>query len=893
MSDGPASLIQAVSWIHDVRNDPRRYRALAEERLGELDVSEDEVGVLRAVQAGACLELMEVSDALRHAEIAVKLASSIDDAEVCALVHCILARCYVLADRVDDAARCLDEGRGVLGGEQAWQFDLTSAALLYKKGQLAESLAAIERSLEGVPLNRPEERARAHNGRGILKLYLESDSAGLHDLVTAERLYLDLGRELDAADVTYNKAMALGRLGDLPGALQAFEQATIVLEAHGESVDQLLVARGQVLLLAGLMEDVVDELPGVVERLEAAGMLTDAAEGRIYLAAAQLAVGDPGAAATAGSTAAQFEYSGRSGWAALAEDIRLESRKRTDGVGSIPLDEAVAAAVRLDDAGMRTFARTSWLRVAGVAQEVGDRDRALDALQRVSRRRATLPERADAYRADAWICVLNDDLQGARRRIELGLRLIERNRSLFNASELRAHASGWGQDLAALLVETYWNSDNATDLLTAAERWRAGTMTQLVSAADDDPALDLLLAEYRSASILFAESERLAADTRAPREAAPADRLLGAEKALIAIARRQRSGRRIQNPARFDVDELRRSLGPARAFVELIDCRDRLRAVIVTEAHDSVVELGLTSRAVSAAATVQHNLARLASNRTGPVARLIRRSVDAALERLSGELVAPLLEAVDFAGEMVVSPATGLGSLPWTLLTQRSVCVVPSGKWYHTPPPTAVGGEPGRVAVCVVGNLDGAEIEGREVSALHRSVTYVGPGQTTIDAVLRECGRAELLHIACHAVFRIANPTLSVLRLDDGPLAAFELERLPRVPAAVVLAACSSGVARHYHATGDGLGLSTALLRAGSRAVVSSSLPLPDDSAATALTTVHRGLRAGDTIAASLAAAVRGADLDDPGQLVVAAAMSCQGRGDWTLASPSGSSEVT
>ena len=408
--------------------------------------------MLYAVLARASLEATDASRALTEALTAVELEATAASArlpdEIRATVYCVLIRCLVLADQLDDAEHRLESFQSAMAGNQLWQFDLEWANLLYKRGDLAAARHAIDRALLTVPAEQPEDLARAYNGRGILKLYLGGEGSGVDDFAIAERLYRELGRSLDAADVTYNKAMALGRQGDLPGALRAFDDAQSVLDDHGESIDQLLVARAQVMLVAGLVEDIVDELPDVLARLETAGMVADAAEGRLYLASAQLSLADPEAAANAQLTGEQFRRGHRPGWAAIADDIRVASVMASDGNHVLSVDEAWFAAEQLDAAGMRSFARPSWLRVAALARERGDSQTALQALARVAKRRSTMPERADARLAEAWTRLLAGDHEGASRQAEQGLRLIERNRSLFGATDLRAHASDWGQGLA-------------------------------------------------------------------------------------------------------------------------------------------------------------------------------------------------------------------------------------------------------------------------------------------------------------------------------------------------------------------------------------------------------------------------------------------------------------
>lgn len=894
MSARSADLIQAIGWLRDARNDPRRFHDLGTARLAEAQ-STRERAVLYAVLARASLEATDASQALAEALIAVELdtTSALEElpGEVRATVHCVLIRCLVLADQLDDAEDRLKILQSSMAADQAWQFDLEWANLLYKRGDIAASRRAIDRALLTVPADQPQDLARAYNGRGILKLYLSGEGSGVDDFVIAERLYRELGRSLDVADVMYNRAMALGRQGDLPGALQAFDEARSVLDDHGESIDQLLVARAQVMLVAGLVEDIVDELPDVLVRLEAAGMVTDAAEGRLYLASAQLSLANPEAAANAQLTADQFRRGHRPGWAAIADDIRVASLVAAGDEHIPSVDEAWFVAEQLDTAGMRSFARPSWLRVAALARNSGDNDMAVRALERVARRRSTLPERADAYLAEAWTCLLSDDQDGAVRRAEQGLRLIERNRSLFGATDLRAHASDWGQGLAELLIEVAWRSGSASSLLMAAERWRAGTLLDgpsRVIHADVAP----LVADYRAAVAATAEAELLIGEGIATRlaDAGAGVHLRRAERALVDAMRSARVRRSDRHRPTFTIEAFQRCLD-TRTFVELVVSHDRLRAVVIRATDIECVELGSARNLTEMATSLQQTLSRLAASPEGPAARLVRTSARATLAALDEQLIRPILTKVASDSELIVSPVPGLGTVPWPLLAARPTAIAPSARWWlesvssgraSANPWERSGSIGSAVCACVGPGLVGAVDEVRSVLTHYPGASHLDGNASTIEALIDALNSSDLLHLACHATFRSRRPLFSALHLHDGPLAAFELERVERPPGAVVLAACASGVVRHF-ASGDGLGLATALLSAGSSVVISSTLPLPDAASAGFFSNFHRWLASGESAGVALCRAIHDADIDDGAQLAVVAAMICHGRGDWRL----------
>jgi CHAT domain-containing protein len=113
---------------------------------------------------------------------------------------------------------------------------------------------------------------------------------------------------------------------------------------------------------------------------------------------------------------------------------------------------------------------------------------------------------------------------------------------------------------------------------------------------------------------------------------------------------------------------------------------------------------------------------------------------------------------------------------------------------------------------------------------------------------------ADLVHVAAHGRFREDQPLFSAVELADGPLFAYDVPRLRTAPRLVVLSACDAGRSV-VRPGGDVMGLATALLRAGTSAVVASVLPVPDKQAVGLVTAFHTGLRDGMAPAAALATA--------------------------------------
>jgi len=163
-----------------------------------------------------------------------------------------------------------------------------------------------------------------------------------------------------------------------------------------------------------------------------------------------------------------------------------------------------------------------------------------------------------------------------------------------------------------------------------------------------------------------------------------------------------------------------------------------------------------------------------------------------------------------------------------------------------------------------------AEAEGRAVAARYPDAVFLSGERATVDAVEDAMRHVDVAHLVCHGSFSSQNPMFSSLRLADGPMFVYDLERLSPPPAVVVLSACSVG----NHATPAGkeiLGLAASLLAAGPRAVIAATVPVPDASSMVDfMDRLHGALACG----AGPAEALRRARQADP---IIGGAFACHG----------------
>ena len=185
-------------------------------------------------------------------------------------------------------------------------------------------------------------------------------------------------------------------------------------------------------------------------------------------------------------------------------------------------------------------------------------------------------------------------------------------------------------------------------------------------------------------------------------------------------------------------------------------------------------------------------------------------------------LVAPLGVA---GRELVIVPTGGLHALAWSVLPSlagRTFAVAPSAAaWMRA---AAIANRPGHDVVIAGPGLRAAESEVADLAAGRPGTRHLV--EPTAEEALAALDGARLAHVAAHGEFRADNPLFSCLHLADGPLTAYDLQRLRWPPLVLVLSSCESGLTGV--AAGDELlGLAAVLLCVRHRAVIASTALCP------------------------------------------------------------------
>lgn len=434
------------------------------------------------------------------------------------------------------------------------------------------------------------------------------------------------------------------------------------------------------------------------------------------------------------------------------------------------------------------------------------------------------------------------------------------------------------------LAHAYATAGRGRDALAAAERGRARTLLDMLSAghageeelsdAERDRRIELDTA-------LSALNERLAAERQRAGAAGRPDPALTTELDRV---RRTRDefylGLDARHPRlRFargeapvlSARELAATLPPRSALVEFI-VGPRVAWVMVL-----VPQAGREPRlVVKAAGLPSSRLLSLAETFTRQVAtRDLSFSVNG--RALYDALFGPIDPEISGVDHVIVVPHGGLWEVPFQALqTPRGKFVVEEHAIAYAPSASALKaldsrrhpraaqprviafGDP-RVTVAGVAALPNAAREAREVAAVYGANTIVATDADATEGRFRELApRADIVHIATHGVLDNTSPLFSYVMLSgngrdrrsDGRLEGRELINMELGAELVVLSACETALGRI--SSGEGVvGLSWALFAAGASTTAVSLWPVDSASTTELMSAFHRERRQLTSIAAA------------------------------------------
>ena len=828
----------------------------------------------------AALELGQLAEATQALREAVREAERAGEPRAAAEARITLAYALSERGRTADALRQLDRAAEVLRGRAAAPMLMQRGLVLWRCGRTDEALLAYRRALP--MLRRGPDRlmeARLYNNRSLLYIDRGELVAAEADLRRVAALARAEGQAGMAADAETNLGYLNLRRGDVPAALGFLDSAEATYRAQDVRPRELLLTRGELLLTVGAFDEARETAERAIALLTAAGWRSLLAEAQLLLSQAQLAANDvPAAQQAARAAATLFGRQRRPGWATVARYTSLRADERAGELTPQLRRRALREAGRLAGMGWRAQELDARLVAARVALELGDVRTVRRELRQTAaaRTRGSTELRIRAWYAEALVRLATGREAAAERALRAGFRVMEQQRATLGATELRVHVASHAHDVATLGIQIAVRSGSPRKVLDWAERWRAGALGLRPVRPPADEELAAALAELRQVS---AEAETALLNSR------PADRLLARRSALEERVRRlarQAAGPLFAPPAEPPtVDQLSAGLGDA-VLIELIGTveDDVLTAVTVRDGEPRLHALGSRQAARRELGALLFALRRLAFGHGAPEPAL--EQVMVRTSRLEAAVLGPLR---DVLGDrpIVVVPTGSLRSVPWALLPScvgRPVTVAPSASvWLRAAAGRRRRRAANRRVVLVCGpGLEGAKAEIADLAATYPDAVRLEGSAATVERVQAALDGAGIAHLAAHGVLRGDNPLFSALTMSDGPLTAYDLERLSRAPQLVLLPACQSG-AGAVLAGDEVMGLTSALFALGARTAVATVIPVSDQATRPLMLGLHERIRRGLPVARALAEAQAATDRDDPATLATAGGFVCYGGG--------------
>ena len=869
-----AADVQAREAIRVAESDPHRAIRLAS---GAADLArrarDGATGAVAARALGlAAMQLQDIDGALAHLRRAVRLGLRAGSPGVAAEARMSLAGVLSREGRPQAALRVLDQAITVLTGADHARGVAQRGAIMHQIGRLEDADASYRAALPG--LRRAGDvlwTQRILGNRGVLHAQRNEFAAAEEDLHAAEELCVAHELTLSLAYVHQNLGFVHARRGDGPSALRYFDRAEARFRELGCPLGELLTDRAELLLSLRLFAEARESAAAAVAGFEQESRsLAALPEARLVLARAAVMAGDvPAAVEQASHAIREFTRQHRPEWAALGALALLSAERAGPAPPRITVGrlEGLAETVARAWPGAAVYARlTAGLLAAERHQHV--HSRRLLGQAAAQRDQGPVTARALAWHAAALLRAGDDDRVGAVRAARAGLRLLDEHVAALGATDLRASAAGNRVELAALGLRMAVRDGKAHRIFQWAELGRASHLLHPPARPSEDPVLAELVGALRATMAQIAE---LRSDGRA--DSRLQSRQVTLERAIrdrdrVTTSRAERQA--VRPPTVADVGA---RLGDA-ALLEFFHDDGTLHVVTIV---DGRVRTQPLCPAADVAAQVDRLLFALR--------RLCRVHVDArsvAAARLlfdhaANELGRLVVDGVRGIGDrpLVFSPTGPLQRVPWAVLPAcvgRPVSVTPSAALLR---PTGEPAPPAheRVTVAAGPGLTGCRTEAEAIGALYGVKPLLDAGVDRVSAAL---SGSRLAHLATHGALRADNPLFSSLRFSDGPLMAYDLNRLPAAPETMVLAACDT--ARPVVLAGDEImGFAATVLAHGTRRLVAPVVAVPDVDTAPLMIAFHESLMAGASAAEALATAQHRAADDHPHGMGAVARFVCVG----------------
>jgi hypothetical protein len=779
----------------------------------------------------------------------------------------IITLAYLEAEqgRADYGLRLLDRAEPAVAAADRGHLHSQRGLMLLRTGRWAGALGQLT-TAEPLASDDPELQARVLLNRSVVHLNTGDVRLARGDLRRSASIAADAGLTLLAAKATQNLGYCDLLAGDIPAALHQFDVAARAYAATAPGMLPVLATdRARALLAAGLAEDAAVALDGVIAAFRRQRLDQNLGEAELNRAQAARAAGDlPAARRWAGLAMRRFQARGNDAWAALAELTRLgaafrSARAAGRGHGRIAA-QALLVAERLRAHGLPRDAALAELIAARAFTAARRPAAAARCLAAIGGR--GLPLEAVLLRrlARAELAAAGGRTGPALAELRAGLATVHARRGQLGSLDLQTGTAALGAELADAGLRLVLASGSPRQVFSWLERSRAQSFRVRPVRPPAGPEAAAVLAELRQFGFLIRTAEL---------SGRPPDPVHVARRAELQRRVRQESWRASGQGAASAVadaaDVTAALTASGQVLVSFAVHDGRMLAVTIAGGRFLLTPLGDLAAATEATRRLTADLDALAGRRLpARLETVVRESVRSQLAVLDEQLLKPLRPPLGPQGDLVIVPVGVLSAVPWGMLPGlrgRAVTVCPSASAWLASRQGAHGfaaraGPPAATGPLLVAGpgLRHAVPEVTDVAAVYPGSRPLMDGAATVDATLRGLDGAHLAHLAAHGHHDQQNVLFSRLDLADGPLMAYDVQRLSVPPRQVVLSACDVG--RAVVRPGDEvLGFTAALLHIGTPTVISSVSRVADEVAFGVMTAYHRALSTGTGPARALALA--------------------------------------
>jgi len=862
-------LIRVKAAYRGAINDPEAFRPEAVGLVREARRSGDPEALCLALRASGWAEryALEHRRALRLLNEAVRIARRNRLSQVLGEVLVTRGAVQHELGRLSAAHRDFDAAEQLIPPDAAPELTIQRATLFDNQGDRVLAASLYARLLKDPTLT-AEVSFKAATNFGILQTERGrfQEALALFDVASSAAEQVS---PLYVALVAENRAWVSVQAGFLADGVAQFDTARAMFRELGLPPGELFMEYSDALKQLRLLPEALEHAREAAAILESHGVELMAAEARLNVASLALLSNRPDEAVVDAEAArASFRRQRRAWGVAWATLVELEARLRLGAIEPRDVSRARRSALALERAGMQAYAVNAHLIAGRAAVASG---RVAEAVQFWTRAHVISRNLPLLLRLKGTLAAaLGAQHQGRPGRVRSltrsGLDDLAKHRAALPSTELRALASGHGEELGRLGLAARVGSQSAVRVFEWMERTRAAAL----SVVDSEPKQDIGddLGELRSVY-----AELVAARQETGTEPA------GLRARQARIEQRIRSAtwgtrsRDAHTGAASSAPELRRALD-GRVLIEFDVLNGDLVAAVLEPRRTRIVPLGPIKDVQSDAESLAFFLRYFTGTRAPAMAvHAIMASARETIDRLGNALIQPLGLSPD--AELVVVPVTGLHSLPWAALHTAPVALAPSGSMWARSRDVQPS-QTGRIVLAAGPELPGAQREIEQLAGLHDDPVVIGPPESTMAAVAKALDDATLAHLACHCYIRSDNPTFSQLLLSDGFLTVHELDQRADVPYRVILAACESGNDVSYEGN-EVLGFVGTLMAKGTAGVVASSVVVPDRDILSLMTALHHAIGEGQPLANALHVARTNIDPADPKQLVAWCAFNAFG----------------